>query len=230
VAALLVVASLAELVFGWDIPPGPAVVILAVVAAVLPLVRGEMSAKEKAVWTLAFFAVAVVEIVALKRDREKSQHQFTEQQAQRTAEFRQVMDRFTELQATTLSAIQSANRLAAAPQFPAANLKRRALALADEIMRFLVDREKDAPWQQGPEVAVHTDPAVIVNWMNSIVLDYQQKFAAQVQEIRDELLQAGHTSERLDRFARTAINPRSIRIVAEELGALAEKVPDNVHR
>src|SRR5713226_765064 len=72
------------------IAPGIAVSALAVMATVVPYLRSEATPTEKAAWTAVFFVLAVIEMVAITRERREAQGQFET-----------IIGRLTELQKTT---------------------------------------------------------------------------------------------------------------------------------
>jgi len=215
VAVLVLVGSLLCIAnHKWTPPPEVGVLILGALAFLVPTLAEPMSPREKAIWSGVFFVVAYVEIVAIKRDRQKQREQFE-----------RIQGRFTELQTVIVAEMRTRVRLdaATAAHVPEASLKRRGLTLSDEILRFLLDRQRDAvplprmgTWEQ--------DAGAMIAYSEGTMALYSQRFGARVIAMRNELADAGLTDPELDQFYEHPTNPIGIRIVAERLGALAERL------
>jgi len=66
----------------------------------------------------------------------------------------------------------------------------------------------------------------MIRYMNQTMSIYSETFGAKVIAMRNELAYKGITDGQLDSFYEHPTNPIGIRIVAEHIGALAERLPD----
>jgi hypothetical protein len=105
------------------------------------------------------------------------------------------------------------------------SLKHRALALADEILRFLLVRQSSEPPLPTP-ATWKADTDMMLDYSKETMGLYSQKFGARALALWRQLSEAGFKDRELDRFIEHPTNPIGIRIVGERLGALAEQMPD----
>jgi hypothetical protein len=206
----------------WLPPPGVTIVLLGALAIAAPLLRPNPTANEKRIWIIVVVVLTIVEIWAILRERRRQDQQFAV-----------ILQGFTELPQTTAAAVVAGERLreADAAHLARASLKRRALALSHEILQFLLDREQTAPYapmrrpSHADTAVFQLDPATIVAYMNQTVSQFSQQFLAQVKDVREELARHGKTDAALDRYLASLVNPLTIRLAAERLGALAGELP-----
>ena len=209
------------------LPPGVSIAVLGLLAVLVPFLRPEQSREEKAIWTAIFFALVVLEIVVIYRERGKHDRDLLNDRRDASNRFDQTIARFGELQATiTASAVAVANvRAADAAGVSLTSLKHRSLALADDILRFLVVRQAGDPPLPRPET-FEADRDAMVNYFQETMALFSQRFGSKVIAIRNQLAKAGFTDPELDRLYDSPTNPLGIRAVGERIGALAEQLPD----
>jgi hypothetical protein len=112
-----------------------------------------------------------------------------------------------------------------------ANLKHRALELADEILSLLIVRQANEP-----AFSLRVSPIDPVAWKAEIqaqtaymwetMNSYSRNLAARVIVMRKEFAEHGLRDEKLDEQSEYPTNPIGIRLVAEHLAALAYRLPD----
>lgn len=118
-----------------------------------------------------------------------------------------------------------------------AGLKRRAHELSKRIFRFLSERAVHDPSKQlfspstirvgeTTEQGFQRRQQDIVSYMHETMNLYDEQFAAEVVAMRDELKRNGLESPELDARYEHPTNPLGIRVVAERLGALADRLSD----
>lgn len=103
-------------------------------------------------------------------------------------------------------------------------LKQRAIRLSNEILEFVADRERSNP----PLPRIETwerDVDISTRFSIETMSQFSTKFGARLIATRNELAEQGLTDRELDSLYTHPTNPIGIRIVAERLGALAEKLP-----
>jgi len=207
-------------------PPGVFTVVLAVLAAVtsLPIVNEKL--RNRWLHALAIFIfclIAAGEIAIIQHaDSVNESH------------FQYIVSRFDNTDRLVVANAAAQQRLAAlAAAQPivkphiaqAASLKERIVRLSADILSFLTQRQAGEPplprretWNQD----VQDD----IRYMQQTMAIYSQTYAPKVIAFHDELASKGLTDNELDSFYQNPTNPTGIRIVAEHLGALAERLPD----
>ncbi len=205
----------------WPPPPGFWICVLGFLAAavtVLPAATAQdLTPLQRSGVVGVFFVLMLLEMRALYRDR-----------GRQDTNFATILDNFQEINRTLTAAFVAEGkvRVAEAAGVTAASLKHRALALSDEILRFLVNRQAhEPPLLVEATPAVRFDTAALVRYSGETRARYSQQFASKVIAARDELARQGLTDPELDSFYQDPTNPIGIRIVAERLGALAERLP-----
>ena len=106
------------------------------------------------------------------------------------------------------------------------SLKHRALALADEILRFLLVRQSSEPPLPTP-ATWKADADRMLDYSRETMGLYSQKFGARALALREQLAKAGFKDTELDDYIEHPTNPIGIRIVGERIGALGEQLPDS---
>jgi uncharacterized protein YdcH (DUF465 family) len=150
--------------------------------------------------------------------------------------FATILDNFQEINRTVTAAFVAEGkvRTAEAAGVPTVSLKHRALALSDEILRFLVDRQahepallvEATPALRLPALATWSrDTAAALGYMGETMTRYSREFAPRVIASREEFAKQSVTDPEFDRYYEHPTNPIGIRIVGERLGALAERLP-----
>jgi len=207
------------------LPPGTLTVALALLAAVtaLPIVAERMKNR----WLHAgaifvFCSIAAGEIKIIQHADSVSE-----------SHFQYIVSRFDNTDHLIAANVAAQQRVAALPivqpivkHVPQpVGLKERAIRLSADILSFLTQRQAGEPplprretWDQ--------DVQAEIRYMQQTMALYSQTFAAKVIAMRDELARKGITDKELDAFYEHPTNPIGIRIVAEHLGALAERLPN----
>lgn len=201
---------------GRSLPPGFWLAVLGFLATVVTIMPpGDLTPLQRGLAVFGFFLLTVMEIRALYRAR--SDHE---------SDFQVVLLNFQEIIQTIAAGGNSAAqvRVADAAHISPASLKYRALSLSDEILQFLIKEHSPAP----PRPATwHRDVSLIVRHYEQIRGKYAIRFGARVLAMRDELAKRGLQDPKLDEEYRDPVNPIGMRWVAEAIGALAGKLPDN---
>lgn len=102
-------------------------------------------------------------------------------------------------------------------------LKAQAQELSTQILQFLTDRTRGEPllprpntWQQ--------DVDQMIRYLQETVALYTERFGAKAIAMRDKLAEAGLQDPQLDALVEHPTNPIGIRLVAERLAVLAERL------
>jgi hypothetical protein len=104
------------------------------------------------------------------------------------------------------------------------SLKAKASLLSSQILRFLSDRTKSEPSSPRPEYW-NEDTEKIIEYFSETVNLFPLQFGARVIAIRNEFVEQDLQNKELDKFYEHPTNLIGMRIVAERIGALAERLP-----
>src|SRR2546422_3519340 len=159
-----------------------------------------------------FFLLMVLEIRALISAR-----------AQQEEQSWNVLNGLAEIQRPTAAVISAQAELRSSEQphhVSSDSLKRRALILADEILRWLLRNESRQ--QIVPRPAMwHSDTEAMLAQFREMMGEYSRLFGSRVIAMRNELATRGLQDPELELFYEHPTNPLGIRAVGERLGALA---------
>jgi hypothetical protein len=207
------------------IPPGAFIAVLGFIAAVMSFFDLPRRGWKRAVVVGLLFLLMAGEIYVLRRDQNTA-----------TNNFIYIVNRFnntdTLLTATQQSQIR-VEALALQPQTPQLELKRTAIALSSQILKFLTERNMGEPQLKpsefksfgfggfGPwQAAVDRYTGYSVDTLNL----YRQQFGPSVVTVHDELAKRGLSNKQFDERYLDAGDTTGIREVAERMGALAEQI------
>ena len=103
------------------------------------------------------------------------------------------------------------------------NLKTRATLLSNQIMKFVLDRERSAP-PIPREGSWYEDVDKIMKYSSESVNLFYLNFQPKVAAIHDELVEHGLQDDEFDKFYRHPVNYLVMQLVAERIAVLAEKL------
>lgn len=204
--------------------PGYCVALLGAEALIITLVPVKVMERRrlKVLAVILCFVLVVGEILVVKHDRTVSSNEHA-------AEMRDVFKRFSGLH-QDIVALQANMPISQEARhetksIPTDSLKRRAVDLSDEILRFLLSREVPPGYGQGgfgegPFGGKSAD----AKYDSETLEQYFSVFAPRVTEIHDEFKKRGMTDDRLETEYAHTVNNYSIRAIAERLGVLARQL------
>jgi len=184
--------------------------VLAAIASLVPDISNDVRIAASVILVL----LGIAAVSALRREREESQRQYGD-----------VVQRLDELKNLPPAKASSEDRLQAIAAIPLTSLKHKAISLSDDILRFLVVRQAGEPPLPRP-ATWHEDADAMTRYSGETRNVYSQKFGSKVIATYNMLSDAGLRDSELDRFYEHPTNPIGMRIVAERIGALAERLPD----
>ena len=218
----------------WDRwPPGLAVAMLGLLAALFPLIAsGDMSTRERFFWAAGFASLVILESRAILKERAKTERATAEQMrsleglraaadANHTAVIRLLIDRFT----------------------PVDDLKTRALTLSESILDFVYQRLQNAPRQpidlfsyERHNRTLIFDPVFDQTRERSATVEYEvettrlyrERFGEKARVVVAEMAARGLSDEVLDGLLATPLYfsqiTSMVRDVGERIGQLAERI------
>ena len=210
----------------YHFSPGVLTVVLAVLAAVTSLPRVNEKLRDWRVQALAIFVfclIAAGEVAIIQNaDSINESH------------FQTLVSRFDNTDRLVSANTLAQQRVASLPVATATKshavglpgLKERAIRLSADILAFLTQRQVDEPPIPRNRATYDSDMHAFDRYSEHTMSIYSQMFARQVISIHAELARKGISDEQFDTFYERPTNPIGVRIVAEHLGALAERLPD----
>jgi hypothetical protein len=204
---------------------------LALAAALYGVFNEHSSELVKGLWVTAFGLLAAAEIGAIRREHIKQNAAYLEQ-----------MRTMDEMRQTANSKHEAVIRLLLAINDPVEGLKKRALQLSESLLAFVYDQLQHAPKWQQPSLASWQPPSVfataweggfqqawqetqkMIEYQKNTLSMYADRFSKRVGQIRDELSKQGLTDDQLDLTLSAPKSPQDIRLIAERIGGLAEKL------
>ncbi|HLW51745.1 MAG TPA: hypothetical protein VKW06_02790 [Candidatus Angelobacter sp.] len=172
--------------------------------ALIVTIQGQMSDREKLIWIIAGFLLLIVEIVAIRRDRDESETKriaaiaaetasFSRILQQEQAHFETTMSHFETLEGTRQSE-QAVNVHLAQPSVTEhpKSLRTRGLLLSRDIYHWLEGRLRGTPQITG-------DAAT--KYRGDTFRQFESKFGGSLIEVRDELATRGLQDLGLDLIA-----------------------------
>jgi hypothetical protein len=202
-------------------PPGIAIALLGIVAALIAIFP--IPPTKKWLQALAFgvcIALVVVEMRAIVSDRKSADAQHLKDLAEQARAFSSLQILVIQSQQATLAALRVQG-------LPVTSIKKRALDLSNEILRFLVSREVQPGYGQGGygqgAYGGATQVQGLVYELETIRM-FKSSFGKRVVDIHDALQSEGLTDPELDAAYKSPVDSYSIRVIAERIGSLAERL------
>ena len=200
-------------------------VVLGVLAAVVPL--SQLSPLTHAIWVFVFCSLGALEIAVIVRDAEQRNKQFLQERHTQNMQVSRILESVVEIPRTTAALLQSQVDVDKATQahLPPDSPKRRVLALAQDILRFLAARQVAEPRLPRSETW-EADTEAMIRHSRETMARYLERFQVPVASIRHEFANQGVTNKKLEDYYEYPTNPLGVQAVAEGLIALAEQLPD----
>ena len=206
----------------WLLPPGVFVTLLGVEALAITLLPVKWLEKKsvKSIAIVLCFLFAAGEISVVRHDRSESNRQHKQEMEEIFARFGGLHQDMLALQDNVVATLQTRS-------LPADSLKRRALDLSNEILRFLISREVPPGYGQGGfgEEPHGGKPVDTKAYDQETLNIFYNVFQPRVLAIRDDFKRKGVSDRQLDAEYARADNTYSIRAIAERIAALAERLP-----
>ncbi len=201
-------------------PPGVAIGMLGLIAILTTLFPPQKrSAKLLIIVVCAGLTVAEIAVITHHR-------RIAEREYER--EMKGVLEHFTQIEATLGARQLALARVEATRSLPANSLKKLAFGLSSEVLQFLVNRQVGPGYcQTGSGEGSSRDEATMNEGSceRETVKMYSSTFGSRVAAIRNALAKKGLTDQELDGEYEAPVNTNSIRLIAERIGTLAEKLP-----
>lgn len=216
------------LLFWWP-PAGTLTLVLAVLAAVTALPKVSKKMEDNlflhALAIFVFCSIAAAEFAVIDHADKVSEDHY-EYLVSRFDNTDRIVTANMAAQQRVMTLAEHPTKLGARfSGSPPQTLKSKAIHLSADILSFLTQRQAGEPplprretWEQ--------DVQTEVKYMQQTMALYSQNFGARVIATREELAQKGITDKELDDYYENPTNPIGIRIVAERLGSLAERLPN----
>jgi hypothetical protein len=209
----------------WPLSPGICVLFLGVEALAITLLPPEslQTLRVKIAAIVLCFLLAFGEISALRHDRPEAYDRHKE-------DMQEIVGRFTGLHQDVVALQSNLSATQQTRSLPADNLKRRAVDLSNEILRFLISREVPPEgYGQGGfgEGSVGGGkPSDIKAYDNETLSTFMNAFEPRVLAIHDEFKRKGLTNKEFEAEYAQPANRYSIRAIAEGIAALGSRLPD----
>jgi hypothetical protein len=206
--------------------PGICITIFSLVALVLTIIPLPTDPKATKTKVLRFAVIVVaavlcvLEITIIKKDRDDSMEQHVK-------DMTSILGKFTDLQATIQGLGETQTVIQQLPPH-VDPLKRGALALSEQISKFLLSREVvpgfgQGPYGKGPYGGKPTDTEV---YDRETIDAYLKAFEPQVRTTYEALERRGLTDPDLGKEYSNPVSTYSIRDTADRLTTLASALPD----
>jgi hypothetical protein len=212
-----------SLIKGYVLVPGICVLFLGVEALVITLLppKSLHMLRVKIPALVLCFLLALGEIWVVRHDRQESLMQHNQEMQEIFRRFGSLHQDIFALQSNIPATVQTRS-------LPTNDLKRSALDLSNEILRFLISREIPpegfgqggygvGPYGGGKPSDKAYDDETIRTFINA--------FEPRVLAIHDEFKRKGFTDQELETEYAQPANRYSIRAIAERLAALASRLP-----
>jgi hypothetical protein len=199
----------------WLSAPGVAVAVLGFVAVVMAFRAEQSSAKERAIWIVISFALLLLEIWAVRKERREE-----------TEHFDRTFSRFADVQKNMLDAESENKQYLAHIQATLEAMRSQTPSLVDSVTAR-VTRLRDRAFYLSADILKFLDgrDSQCSNCDAETVVLYKNQFLSQVLEIRAGLEQRGLPNEKLKTLVENTTNSGDIRTIAEGLAELAGKLP-----
>jgi hypothetical protein len=215
----------------WETPPGVSVVVLALGAIVYGAFVEQPSSLAKSLWIIALALLALAEILAISRTRDRQDAAYLKQ-----------MRELDQIRQTADSKHEAIMRLLLAINDPVESLKKRSLRLSESLLAFVYDRLQHIPkrqqqvsggnwpsifsaqWEGGFFGQAWEEMKQLNEYQNETVNNYADRFGKQVVQIRDEFARHGLIDEQLDLKLPAIKVSDDIRLIADHIGELADKL------
>jgi hypothetical protein len=211
----------------WSIPSGYLIALLAFVVFVPTLIPPEkFKPLLKGIFAAAALLLVAGELSVLRHSQKQAETDRNTQDEAHKQEITKLLTHFTTIETllTDDIKINSIRRQSTGTATP--TLKSRALDLSDELLQFLVNRQVSPGYGQagmGEGGFGGTDTSTD-EYQKKTVEMYRAAFHDRVVAMRDALAKQGLTSDQLDQDIHDPANAYSIRTIAQQIAALAEKV------
>jgi len=207
----------------WYQPPGICVLLLGVEALAITLLPQDWLQKLWVKVTVIVVCIVFVfgEMSAVRRDRQESYEQHRQ-------DMQDILNRFGGLHQDVVALQSNVAATQATRYLPADSLKRRALDLSSEILRFLISREVppegfgqggygERPYGGGK-------PSDSKAYDSETISTFVYAFEPRVIAIHDEFKRKGLTDKVLEAEYVQPTNRYSIRAIAERIALLANRL------
>jgi hypothetical protein len=198
-------------------PPGTFIGILGAMAVVLTLFECLYDDRlRKASTLIVVFSLLYFEVVDLQKGQQDQQ-----------AQFRSIMDNFSYVQKLLIDYKSAAERLARLSPVPhveneRTSLKRQAAQLSHSILEFLVNQKVQPGYGQGGYGTSNYGGAATEE--KKVMELYRAHYESEVVRVRNEFAKRGITDPELDVEYQNPVNSYSLRLIAERLGALSDRL------
>ncbi len=139
-------------------------------------------------------------------------------------DIRQIKERLGMIKVPTVSeeSIKKADGILSKPLEP--NLKSKASHLVAKVYKFLAERKHTEPQSPRPDFWVEDAGKSIIHFQKTMSL-YNERFAVEVIEIRNELYKKGYQDSELDKLYKFPGTPTATMTVNSRIEVLVESMP-----
>ena len=214
--------------FLWSVPSGYLIALLAFVVFLPTLLPPDkLKGWLKSIFVCAALLLVAGELSVLTHSQKQADIDRKTQDDAHQKEITKLLTHFTTVETLLTDDIKINSmraHISSGPAEPA--LKSRALDLSDEILQFLVNRQVSPGYGQGGygEGGFGGTDTSSDEYQKKTVEMYSATFRDRAVAIRDALAKQGLTSKELDGEISNPANAYSIRTIAQQISALAEKV------